>query len=276
MNPVARALWYIESHLDESITLDDIASACCVSRYHLLRSFGLVTGTAVIGYLRARRLSEAARKLAAGASDILSVALDAGYNSHEAFTRAFREQFGQTPEATRAQRSLENLKLTEPISMDQSQLSSLEPPRYETGRAMHLAGISERCTTETSAQIPAMWGRFVPHLGSIPGQVGRVAYGVLIHSEADNSTDYLCAVEVTDFRGIPAEWTMLSLPERRYAVFTHRDHISAIRRTWYTIWNQWKPEPDNEPTGGPEFERYGEEFNGETGLGGVEIWIPVR
>jgi AraC family transcriptional regulator len=52
----------------------------------------------VIKYLRARRLSDAARTLGMGGKDILSIALEAGYGSHEAFTRAFREQFNVPPE----------------------------------------------------------------------------------------------------------------------------------------------------------------------------------
>ena len=52
-------------------------------------------------YARARRLTEAARVLAKGAPDILNVALEADYGSHEAFTRAFRDHFGMTPEAVR-------------------------------------------------------------------------------------------------------------------------------------------------------------------------------
>ena len=54
-------------------------------------------------YLRARRLSVAARALVNGVPDIFSVALDVGYGSHEAFTRAFRERFGVTPESVRAE-----------------------------------------------------------------------------------------------------------------------------------------------------------------------------
>ena len=58
-----------------------------------------------------RRLSEAARVLANGSPDILTVALDFGYGSHEAFTRAFRDQFGMTPESVRAQGHLDNVNL---------------------------------------------------------------------------------------------------------------------------------------------------------------------
>ena len=111
MNPAEKALWFVESHLPEPVTLDDVAASSGVSRFHVTRAFGAATGHSVMGDMRARRLTEAARKLAAGAPDILAVALDASYASHEAFTRAFRDQFGTTPELVRAQGSTKTLDL---------------------------------------------------------------------------------------------------------------------------------------------------------------------
>ena len=120
MNPVGKALWYIDSHFAGDITLEEIARASGVSRFYLSRAFGEATGRSVMRYVRGRRLTNAARSLSAGASDILSVALEAGYGSHEAFTRAFRDQFGLTPETVRAQCHLGNLELVEPIKMDEN------------------------------------------------------------------------------------------------------------------------------------------------------------
>ena len=136
MHPVGKALWFIETRLADDISLAEIACFAGVSRYHLLRAFGVATGQSVMRHVRGRRLTEAARHLAAGAPDILTVALDAGYGSHEAFTRAFRDQFGLTPEAVRAQRHLDNITLVEPIRMDESLIIELEPPRFENGRAL--------------------------------------------------------------------------------------------------------------------------------------------
>src|SRR6202051_2238086 len=98
MNPAQRALWFIESHLAEELTLDEIADVAGISRFHMVRAFAAATGFSVMRYVRARRLSEAARALANGAPDILTLALEADYGSHEAFTRAFRDHFGVTPE----------------------------------------------------------------------------------------------------------------------------------------------------------------------------------
>jgi len=273
-SPVEKAVWFIESHGAEDLALDDIAVVAEVSRYHLSRAFGLATGYSVMQYLRGRRLTAAASQLAAGAPDILAVALDAGYGSHEAFTRAFRDQFGLTPEAVRAQGCVHTLKLIERIPMNETVLPDIEPVRFEDGKVLLLAGLSERCGDQMNA--PAQWQRFVPHLGHIPGQTGSCTYGVLHNQDDAGNLEYMCGVEVTDFSRVPAELSRLRVPEQRYAVFWHSGHISTIRQTWMTIFNKWLPESGYKATGGPEFERYTSSFNPMTGAGGVEIWIPVK
>jgi AraC family transcriptional regulator len=275
-NPVEKAIWYIESHSSREISLDDIAGAAGVSRYHLSRAFALATGRSIMRYLRARRLSEAARRLAGGAPDILSLALDAGYSSHEAFTRAFGDHFAVTPESVRAQTHTHNLELMEAIRMDESMLTHLAPPRFEQGKTMLIAGLGERYTAETCSNIPAQWQRFGPHLGHIQGQIGRAAYGVICNSDDAGNTEYIAGVEVSDFSRIPRDWSRIRIPPQKYAVFRQPDHISTVRRTFYTIWNKSLPEARLKPAEGPEFERYGEEFNPETGTGGFEIWIPIQ
>ncbi|MPY86816.1 MAG: helix-turn-helix domain-containing protein [Luteitalea sp.] len=276
MNPVGKALWYIESHFAGDVSLEEIASIGGVSRYYLSRAFVAATGHSVMGYVRGRRLTEAARSLANGAPDILAVAIDAGYGSHEAFTRAFRDQFGRTPEMVRAQRHLDNIELVEPIKMEQTLLTNLEPPRFENAKPLLVSGLGERYSCETSNSIPAQWQRFAPYIGNVPRQVGRTAYGVVCNGDDEGNFDYICGVEVSDFSELPAELTRVRIAEQRYAVFSHRDHISTIRSTVNTIWNKWLPESGHEAADAPTFERYGEHFNPQTGTGGVEIWIPIR
>ena len=276
MTPVGKAIWFIESHFAGEISLDEIARSAGVSRYHLARAFDYATGQPAMRYVRARRLSEAARTLANGAPDILSVALDYGYGSHEAFTRAFRAQFGLTPEQVRARRHLDNLTLVEPIKMDETLLATLEQPRFETGKALLIAGLRERYTCDSSKAIPAQWQRFGPYIGHIPGQVGAAAYGVCCNGDDSGNFDYISGVEVADFSELPKELSGERIPARRYAVFTHREHISTIRRTCNTIWNKWLPESGHEAADAPFFERYGENFDPRTGTGGLEIWIPLK
>jgi AraC family transcriptional regulator len=59
-------------------------------------------------------------------------------------------------------------------------------------------------------------------------------------------------------------------------VFRHTEHISTIRRTVGAIWNQWLPQSGLKVADAPNFERYDEKFDGATGNGGLEIWVPVK
>ncbi len=275
MNPVAKALWFIESHFAGELTLTEIAATAGVSRFHMARAFGMTTGFSVMQYVRGRRLSEAARLLADGAPDILTLALDVGYGSHEAFTRAFREQFGVTPERVRSGGTITGLSLVEAFQMNNSTGTVLQAPRLENGRALLVAGLEERFSSENTSGIPALWQRFSPHIGHVPGQVGNVTYGVCYNTDDTGGFDYSAGVEVSDFTGLPANFARVAIAEQRYAVFAHAAHISTIRATYLAIFNTWLPKSGYQIAGGPQFERYDEHFNSHTGTGGFEIWVPI-
>ncbi|MGB6394225.1 MAG: AraC family transcriptional regulator [Bradyrhizobium sp.] len=276
MNPAQKALWFIESHLADTLTLDEIAGVAGISRFHLVRAFSAATGFSVMRYVRARRLTEAARALAGGAPDILALALDADYGSHEAFTRAFRDHFGVTPEAVRAATCLDHLKLQEPILMDSTLIDNLQAPRFTTAKAFLVAGIGDRFSHENGAGIPGLWQRFHQSVADIAGRIGHVAYGVCCNGDDAGNFDYIAGVEVTDYSDLPREFSKVRIPEQRYAVFTHREHVSTIRRTVNTIWNHWLPASGLKIADAPNFERYGTNFDPLTGNGGFEIWVPVR
>ena len=276
MNPVNKALWFIESHFAEALELDDVANVAGVSRYHLTRAFGEATGQSIMRYMRGRRLTIAARALANGAPDILAVALEAGYGSHEAFTRAFREQFGVTPESVRALRLIDNLDLVEAIKMDENMNVNLGAPRVVQGKPMLIAGVNERYGVQSGANIPAQWQSFVPRIGTVPKQVGRMAYGLIYNGDDDGNYDYMCGVEVSDYSQLPSDLDRLRVPACKYAVFHHGGHISGIWSTWNTIWSKALPESGFELADAPIFERYGEEFHGRAGTGGVDLFVPIK
>ena len=115
-----------------------------------------------------------------------------------------------------------------------------------------------------------------PKIGKVPGQMGQVSYGVCWNVSPGRGFEYLSGVEVKDAKGLPAEFATVRLPAREYAVFTHRDNVSAIGNTIDKIWNEWVPQAGLKVASAPCFERYTEEFNPKTGMGGMEIWIPLE
>lgn len=161
--------------------------------------------------------------------------------------------------------------------MDQAVQAGLRP-RFLGGQAMLIAGMSERITAETWDKIDRLWWRFAPHIGKVPTQIGaRVAYGVV--TDVADGIDYLAGVEVTDTKALPDGFSHVRLPAQRYAVFAHEGHVSKLKDTMMAIW-EWLPTSGHEHArtpGAPAFfERYGEEFDPQTGTGGIEVWVPIR
>lgn len=91
-----RALAYIETHLDQQLTLEAVAEAAFYSPYHFHRIFRKLTGETFAGYVRRLRLENGAFLLRSG-RPVTESALASGYWTHEAFTRAFRKAFGRPP-----------------------------------------------------------------------------------------------------------------------------------------------------------------------------------
>ena len=276
MSVTGKALWYIESHLEADVSLEAAADSAGVSRFHLSRAFTASTGQALTSYARARRLSVAARKLMNGAPDILAVALEAGYGSHEAFTRAFRQHFALTPEQFRTRGGEAASLLQEPMQMNPSMTAStLTAPHIVTSEAKLIFGLSKPCSAAGDPGIPGLWSRFAPYIGSIGNQIGNHAYGVIHNPDDAGSYDYICGVEVKAFPSEPREFIRLRIPPQHYAVFEHRDHVSSIGGTWRAIWEHGLADAGFKAADGPAFELYGERFDPITGAGGFEIWVPV-
>jgi len=88
---------YIEEHIQDPITLSDLARAAGYSQWHAARVFKELTGKAPFEYVRALRLTKAALLLRDEQPRIVDVAFDFVFASHEGFTRAFSRQFGMSP-----------------------------------------------------------------------------------------------------------------------------------------------------------------------------------
>lgn len=176
-------------------------------------------------------------------------------------------------------------ELREQESSIHAQTIGLGEPRFLVSESMLITGYHGRFNNETRAQIPALWGRFAPHIGSVPGQQGDDAYGVCWNCDSEGGFDYLAGVRVSpesvheqDSSASEANAMMhhVSLPRTRYVVFTHAEHISSLSETFGKIWRDWFPRSSFKATSAPVFERYTSQFNPVSGLGGVEIWIPIE
>ena len=90
-------LTHIQEHLDDALDLEELAHVACFSSFHFHRVFAAMTGETIADHVRRLRLERAAMELRSGAKQVIQVALDAGYEAHAAFTRAFKTAYGVSP-----------------------------------------------------------------------------------------------------------------------------------------------------------------------------------
>jgi AraC family transcriptional regulator len=166
--------------------------------------------------------------------------------------------------------------------MQQAQMRTSSPapreaPRVENGSPLLIAGLRSQFRDEPWKGTPELWQRLAPRLGRIPGQVGPTAYGLCFL--LPNGIDYLAGVEVSGLAGLPGDFATVSIPAQQYLVFPHREHVSKLHLTCEGI-SGWLPASGQEAAktpGAPDFfERYTEEFDPRTGMGGIAVWIPIK
>jgi AraC family transcriptional regulator len=143
---------------------------------------------------------------------------------------------------------------------------------------MVIAGLRGHFTPPSWAGIPAQWQRLVSFMDT-PAKIGAANYGLCF--QMPDGVDYLSGFEVNGANGLPAEFTRVSIPAQHYAVFAHREHVSKLRDTLDAIWHKWLPVSGRQiaraDAADPSFfERYGEKFDPQTGMGDIEVWVPVK
>lgn len=104
INAVSQMQCYIEAHLDKSITLHALAQIAGYSPWHCAKIFKNLTGKTPFEYIRMCRLSKAALELRDHNLKVVDVAMDFMFDSHEGFSRAFRKQFGISPNKYKTQK----------------------------------------------------------------------------------------------------------------------------------------------------------------------------
>lgn len=113
---IEAVLAYIEAHLDEKLSLEQIAQVTHYSKYHLHRMFSEMLGMTVGEYVKRRQLTEAAKDLVFSERSVLEIALSCGYDSQQAFTAAFSAFYKLPPAMYRSKKNFYPLQL--PFQVD--------------------------------------------------------------------------------------------------------------------------------------------------------------
>jgi len=277
---------YVEAHLESDIELADVARAAGLSQWHFQRIFKALTHETLKTYIRSRRFAKALEQLAGTRLSVLDIALAAGYDTQESFTRAFKDCFRLTPSQYRrmGNRSL----FVRKIRLDESYLAHLRhnvslAPQIEARPAMRMVGLptdyygidSEK--NNLGQKLPPLWGRFLPRLHEIANAVPGVCYGVVLpagpHTE---QLRYLACTEVQGAGDVPPGMAAMEIPASTYARFTHRGAAQNVDATVNYIYGSWLMSAGRSHTLGPDLEIYGAQYHPTSEQSVMHYAVPVH
>lgn len=279
-----KAMDYIEGHLDQEVDPAQAARLACCSAHHFLRMFSFITDVPLSEYIRRRRLTLAAFELQSGRVKVIDVALKYGYDSPEAFSRAFKTLHGIMPTAARSKGAV--LKAYPRLVFHISIRGDAEMNyRIEEKEAFTFAGVTAEISTINKQQlvaIPKLWLTYIENgtidrlhrdLG-VPEEEGLHA---ALYNFGEGTYSYMIGshAPATD---VPEGYSALQAPAGTWAVFptepcTAEQSSEAIQKVWKRIFPEWFPTSGYEHADGPEFEMY---YAMGNGLFTNEVWIPIR
>ena len=277
MEAIGEAIDYIEAHITEEITLNDIAEQVHISPFYFHKGFSMLCGYSLKEYIRNRRLSLAGGELVSGAATVTELAMKYGYDSPDSFTKAFARFHGSTP--TQIRKGGASLKSFAPLHIRLSlEGGSVMEYRIQEKKAFKVMGLSKMFSYESAnADIPKYWNeiRYCPEGKALMGR-----YGICFDAEmAGDRFRYMIA---DDYQEEGAEnLEEAKIPAHTWAVFSCRGPMpSALQEVNRQIFAQWLPASRYEIAEGYNIECYNDAANYEGGIRDAayeaEIWLPVK
>ncbi len=265
---ILRVLVHIQAHLDEALCLEDLAGVAYFSPYHFHRVFRGMVGESVKEHVRRLRLERAALRLKHSGEPVTRIAFEAGYETHESFTRAFRAMFEQSPSQFReAHRPVAVPEVRSRVHFvldgqldDFAPIEEGGPPmdvRIETRKPMRVAFIRH---VGPYNQVGATWGRLCAWAG-MRGLFGpnTVLLG-LCHDDPEvtppDKIRYDACIAVGPNVSGDGEVGVQEIAGGDYAVTLHRGPYDNLADTYARLCGQWLPAHGRELRSAPSLEIY--------------------
>ncbi|MBN1370448.1 MAG: GyrI-like domain-containing protein [Anaerolineaceae bacterium] len=281
LESVIRSIDFIEENLRSPLSVETIAAqAANYSPYHFVRVFSSLTGETPGSYLRKRRLSEAAQALVNSNRPLVEIAAEFQFQSHAAFTRSFKAQFGLPPaEHRRTQKFLHLAPRAVVLQSEFGHPPGMEP-RLVDFPALHLVGVRYHGDS-SGGELERVWQQFGEKMAqSLLAAQPRRTFGLWVYPDSFQTSrdfDYLAGLAVEGLDAVPQGMVERRLAARRYAVFEHVGSLRNIRRTYVYAYGEWLPHSGLKPAAQYDLEGYDERFTGpDRGDSILSILIPVE
>ncbi len=286
MNVLAQlneAMDYIEKNLMKEVDLNQAYRIAGCSEYHFRRMFSFLAGIPLGEYIRRRRLSVAGMLLQSEKIKIIDIALELGYESPEAFSKAFQVIHGVTPSQARKENVV--LKSFQPLTFQLTIRGGIEMNyRIVEKSSFNIVGFKKRITLQfegVNPQMKTLAEKLTPEVISELKSLCNTEPAGILSVSANFSERTAEGTELDQYMGVATTKTasgnydMLHVEPSVWAVFEVMGPFpTALQDTWARIYAEWLPASGYQLTGGPEI--LWNESPDTTKIDyKSEIWIPV-
>lgn len=292
INAIQGILDRIEDLITDPISIEMLAKQSGMSYWHFQRTFTAMVGEPVGRYIRRRRIAQAAKRLIDFEGTLLDLAMDYQFESHEAFTRAFKAELSVTPSDWRSNRGSilypRHREYLTQEKLNQRYKNMTLLPEFVTLPSSTFVGLEARYLSATSEEannmrvIPDLWIEFFKRAQEIPSTSPNVFYGLCDTPEArslnrthPDEAIYLAAAEVAPDFDCPENMQRWSSSGGLFAKFEHRGKVDTIGETMAYIYGKWFPESEYEERQGPDLNRFDPRFDPDRDDSVYEIYVPI-
>ncbi|MEL6216268.1 MAG: GyrI-like domain-containing protein, partial [Pseudomonadota bacterium] len=265
--------------------LRSVSKAAGMSHAHFQRTFKALTGETLATYIRSRRMANALDQLLRTDQRVLDIAIDAGFESQEAFARAFKRAFGMTP--TEYRRIGDKHRFLKKLRLDESYLQHMtsmqrEPELCErdamrvVGFRTHFYGVESE-KNNLGDVLPQLWAQYLPRADETPYPVPGDYFGVVSQDEHDpEQLVYHACRAVERETELPDGMASMVVPAATWAIFEHRGEAQNIDQTVNYIYSTWLATSPWRHTFGPDLEIYGDRWHETSPESVMHYAIPVQ
>lgn len=281
LDAMNKAVEYLEANITEKIDIEKVAKIALSSTFHFQRMYHMITGITVAEYVRRRRLTLAAQDILSG-EKIIDVAYKYGYETPEAFTKAFKKMHGISPTAAREPGTSLNAypKLSFHISIRGDKNMNYKIVEKES---FTVVGKQRKMSSTDGAnfkQVPEFWYECMNDgsyewMCSKAGKLGVLGISMDLQNFAEGSFTYMIGIEqIKD--ALPKGYTSVNIPASTWAIFEAVGPLpGALHDTVRRIFSEWFPATGYQHDCAPEMD--------VLPIGDItspdyrcEIWIPVK
>lgn len=269
INEIQKAIDYIEVNLDKDINFDIVAKEVGMSAFYFHRIFSAVIGVSPTTYIRNRRLTVAAQEISKNNENILDIALKYGFESHEAFSRAFKNFHGVVPKL--AKKDGNEFKNFSKANIDiEVNTNNILNYRIESKEVIKVLAFLRKFNIENKDEIPKYWKELKESgtLEKISNNYKKDLFGICIGTQSDFEYKYGIGVEQTEDIETNIEMETIEIPKSTWVVFKCEGQDEKnINELWSRIYKEFFITSSYKQGMDIDFELYDDK--------NTEIWIPI-